>query len=173
MHICTGIKNRAFAEVGVSRFTFPFLYLPFRCFLYNFFLLLASVHLANAVAMQNVSELKKNVCQRAVPKNICATKNNNRNAKVYIFCYNIAWQFWFVVGVSISLGFSSRGLIIILCLPSERCSSPFFALSSAKFCLNGHNSKKNILHLKNIKKKTHKYLCIKNHGVAAGAAAAG
>lgn len=79
-------------------------------------------------------------------------KKKTRAAENFIFiflrcvCYGIAWQFSFV-GVSMSLGFSSRRLIIILCLPNERYSSAFFALSSAKFCLNGHNSiKKNILY---------------------------
>jgi len=70
----------------------------------------------------------------------------------------------FVVGVSISQGFSSRGLIIILCLPNERCSSAFFALSSAKFCLNGHNSKKNILHLKNKKRPAQIFMHKKSWG---------
>lgn len=85
MHICTGIKNRAFAEVGVSRFTFPFLYLPFRCFLYNFFLLLASVHLANAVAMQNVSELKKKCLPKSSTKKYMRSKKQQQERKSLYF----------------------------------------------------------------------------------------
>lgn len=85
MHICTGIKNRAFAEVGVSRFTFPFLYLPFRCFLYNFFLLLASVHLANAVAMQNVSELKKKMSAKEQYQKIYAQQKTTTGTQKFIF----------------------------------------------------------------------------------------
>jgi len=71
----------------VSGFTFPFLYLPFCCFFDNFFLLPASVHLASAVAMQNVSELKK-----CLPKNIHKKQQLERKT-LYFFAITMRGNF--------------------------------------------------------------------------------